>query len=400
MSNEYTSSSGSLSARLTDVSMEIDDDDEDVILAVLEMSNESAVPLGGVVVEVKCSNGSIHAAKEDITSLSPGSTRAFSFEFRLDSGQWEFMAKASGMSVNIGPFDSAFEYKAPAQKRLSSAIGSSLFSGAFDENFADYGNVQETELINPDEIQMTQYTIESASGGNQKITKTDEWKEEPAARTPPWMQKKQESVSLSQKLGSQEEQSPLRPSTDNLLSSALPFNPNILSPNPKTESTNKTSDVLLSTPLPSPQPQQEESRASVQSSSDILLQPVNSTPVDTQNKPQISPVIVPTPPAGPPSASTPTSEQSTASAPPTVPPSAPTPPTLPSGPPSSPPATKPALTKPAGPPSGPPAGPPSGPPTGPPAGPPAGPPSGPPTGPPSGPPSGPPKGPPSGPPNI
>ena len=58
-------------------SMEIDDDDEDVILAVLEMSNESAVPLGGVVVEIKCSDGSIHSAKEDITSLSPGSTRLF-----------------------------------------------------------------------------------------------------------------------------------------------------------------------------------------------------------------------------------------------------------------------------------------------------------------------------------
>ena len=77
---------------------------------------------------------------------------------------------------------------------MSSAVGSSLFSGAFDDHFSDYGNVKETELINPDDIQMTQYTIESASGGNQTITKTDELSDEPEARVPPWMQNKQENT--------------------------------------------------------------------------------------------------------------------------------------------------------------------------------------------------------------
>ena len=147
MIKEYTSSSGSLSARLTDVSMEIDDDDEDVILVILELSNESAVPLGGVGVEIKSSSGAIFKPREDITSLSPGSTRAFSFEFRLDTGTWTFSGNASGMKVDMGPFDAAFEYTAPSQKRLSSAVGSSLFSGAFDDNFSDYGNVKESELI-------------------------------------------------------------------------------------------------------------------------------------------------------------------------------------------------------------------------------------------------------------
>ena len=83
MVKEYTSSSGSLSARLTDVSMEIDDDDEDVILVILELSNESAVPLGGVDIQIKSSSGAIFKPREEITSLSPGSTRAFSFDLGL-----------------------------------------------------------------------------------------------------------------------------------------------------------------------------------------------------------------------------------------------------------------------------------------------------------------------------
>ena len=341
MVKEYTSSSGSLSARLTDVSMEIDDDDDDVILVILELSNESAVPLGGVDLEVKSSSGAIFKPREDITSLSPGSSRAFSFEFKLDTGTWNFTGNASGMKVEMGPFDATFEYTAPSQKRLSSAVGSSLFSGVFDNHFTDYGNVKETELINPDQIQMTQYTIESASGGNQKITKSDESSDEPEARVPPWMQKKQDKGLDSNDILTQPVSDLGNQNTSDLLKMPLS------SPNSQTTASDESKPILSTDDLP-----QNDSQH------DILLQ---------RNKPEIEETVsAPTPPPLP-NTSTP---------------SAPTPPSLPTGPPS-------------GPPSGPPTGPPSGPPSGPPTGPPSGPPTGPPSGPPKGPLSGPLKGPPT-----
>ena len=326
MVKEYTSSSGSLSARLTDVSMEIDDDDEDVILVILELSNESAVPLGGVDVQIKSSSGATFKPREEITSLSPGSTRAFSFEFRLDTGTWTFSGNASGMKVDMGPFDAAFEYTAPSQRRLSSAVGSSLFTGAFDDHFSDYGNVKETELINPDDIQVTQYTIESASGGNQTITKTDELSDEPEARVPPWMQNKQENIP---------------PATGILNQPVRNLEP-------------QNSADLLKVPLSSPSTETtaEDESSSVTTSEDVLAtNPQNDILLQT-NQPAVEKTVsAPTPPAMP---TAPIS-------------SAPTPPSLPSK------STDGASSRPS---NGPASGPPTGPPTGPPSGPPSGPPYG------------------------
>ena len=62
--------------------MEIDDDDEDVILVILELSNESAVPLGGVDVQIKSSSGAIFKPREEITHL----VQALLEHFHLNSG--------------------------------------------------------------------------------------------------------------------------------------------------------------------------------------------------------------------------------------------------------------------------------------------------------------------------
>ena len=48
MSDDYGARTGSLQAHLTSVMMEIDDDDEDIIMVVVDVVNESAIPVGGL----------------------------------------------------------------------------------------------------------------------------------------------------------------------------------------------------------------------------------------------------------------------------------------------------------------------------------------------------------------
>ena len=45
MSDDHSARAGSLQAHLTSVMMEIDDDDEDIIMVVVDVVNESAFPL-------------------------------------------------------------------------------------------------------------------------------------------------------------------------------------------------------------------------------------------------------------------------------------------------------------------------------------------------------------------
>ena len=48
MSDDHSARAGSLNAHLTSVKMEIDDDDEDVIQVVVDVVNESSIPIGGL----------------------------------------------------------------------------------------------------------------------------------------------------------------------------------------------------------------------------------------------------------------------------------------------------------------------------------------------------------------
>ena len=56
MSQEHSATAGSLSVVLQTVRMEIDDDDEDIVEVVLNLTNESAIPIGGI------SAGRLHLA--------------------------------------------------------------------------------------------------------------------------------------------------------------------------------------------------------------------------------------------------------------------------------------------------------------------------------------------------
>ena len=72
MSVPTSGNSGSLQAEVIDVKMDINDDDEDVIIANISISNEAPVPMGGLDVSVITNSGAKHNSKEGVTSLGPG----------------------------------------------------------------------------------------------------------------------------------------------------------------------------------------------------------------------------------------------------------------------------------------------------------------------------------------
>ena len=127
--------------------MDINDDDEDVIIATVSITNEAPFPMGGLDVSVITNLGAKHYSKEGVTSLGPGIQRDWTFEFPLDSGEWTFVLKGSSDEIKMGPYAYDYEYSVTQGRKLSSNIGSSLFSGAFDQNLSDFGNVKEREMI-------------------------------------------------------------------------------------------------------------------------------------------------------------------------------------------------------------------------------------------------------------
>ena len=331
MSVATTGSSGSLQAEVINIKMDINDDDEDVVIATVSITNEAPVPMGGLEVTVVTNTGAKHLSQEGVTSLGPGIQRDWTFEFPLDSGEWTFVLKGSSSDIKMGPFAYDFEYSVTQGRTLSSNVGSSLFSGAFDQNLSDFGNIKEREMIDPTKVVMTSYSAENSEGGDTLI-KTD------LDEIPTGLTSNSESTAR---------EAP------------------ILNPNPVREA-----------PLSQPSRTEDPVLAHTPSSDSVREAPAG---------PPTPPAGPPTPPAGPPTP--PSGPTSPPSGPPTPPAGPPTPPAGPTGPPKPPAGPPTPPSGPTGPPSGPPTGPPSGPPTGPPSGPPT-PPAGP-TGPPSGPPGSP-----------
>jgi len=367
MSDQHSQRAASLEARLTDVKMEIDDDDEDVILVMVNLTNEAAIPMGGLNITITTSDGQKVSPKEGITSLGPGVSRSFTFEFPLDNGQWTFATSGNGKNISLGPYEADFTYHEQAGRKLSNAMGSNLFTGAFTEHLGDFGNTEEKEIIDSSSIVLTTYHGENAEGGATKINVGEaaaiESEQEDSPRTPPW-----------------QTSDTVEPVSDPL-STALKQPANEVR-TPAWEKNDATATTAANSPV---------DLLSVVAEPEVVPSLVSSAPT--------GPPAVPSKPAptGPPAIpSKPAPARSSAPAPPSGPPSA-----IPSGPPGGPPSkspTGPPSAAPTGPPSAPPSGPPSGPPSAAPSGPPSGPPAGPPAGPPSGPPAGTPSGSPSGPP--
>ena len=98
MSGEHTATAGSLSVILQTVRMEIDDDDEDIVEVTLDLTNESAIPVGGIQAEITTSLGTKVEPTSGISSIGPGLTRSFSFAFKLSDGEWTFSLEGQGQT--------------------------------------------------------------------------------------------------------------------------------------------------------------------------------------------------------------------------------------------------------------------------------------------------------------
>ena len=185
MTDEHIVTAGSLTAYLQSVRMEIDDDDEDIVEVSIELTNESAIPVGGLTATINTSTGSTIEPTSGVTSIGPGLTRSFSFAFKLSDGNWSFSLNGQGQTLSLGPYEVDFEFQQDKARRPGNAIGSSLFMGAFDNNLDDFGNVQERELIDPSQVQMSTFFGENSEGGSTKISSFANV-EEDGPRTPPW----------------------------------------------------------------------------------------------------------------------------------------------------------------------------------------------------------------------
>lgn len=378
MAASTSGKNGSLSAEILEIRMDINDDDEDVIQAVVSIANEAPVPMGGLDVSIITNDGRKYQSVEGVTSLGPGVERNWNFEFPLDHGEWTFVLSGPSSDIKMGPFEHDFEYSATQGRKLANTMGSSLFAGAFGDNLSEFGQVKEREVIDPSKVVMTSYSAENSRGGETliqadldklstgmtstsgldareaPILNSNPIREAPMAqssrttdpllahtdssssqREAPMLPSQREDVSLP--VSAPAEEAPAAPAVDPLFAPITPKPKEVPAPDP------------LLAPLPP--------------------SPPTGPPMPPASPPSSPPTGKPTPPSTPPP--TPPSGLATRPTPPSTP--TPTPPSGPAGPPM-PPATPP--------PTGPPAGPPSGPPTGPPSSPPAGP-----TGPPSGPPA-------------
>ena len=349
MSEEHFQRVSPLECRLLLSKMEIDDDDQDVILVSIEVSNESAIPVGGLDIFIQTSDKRKVDSDEGITSLGPGLTRKFTFEFPLENGEWTFMIRSTSISLDLGPYDANFTFEAKEGRVVKNSIGAGLFSNAFGEDLGEFGNVEERGIIDSSEIKLTSYYGENAAGGATAISVGKAPKnEDEEIRTPPWK------------------------NNDSLLSSPLPTTPNnevlmptetsiIEQPSTPSEEQDPLSTDLLSfsksldssSSIKSNQITEEDTTATVITAATPPPLPINNDVVtnDSNEIQETVELLTPessNPPSGPPSAKP--------SGPPSEPPSSP-----PSGPPSA---------KPSGPPSGPPSGTPNGSPKKPPKGPP------------------------------
>ena len=314
MSVATTGSSGSLQAEVIDIRMDINDDDEDVVIAKVSITNEAPVPMGGLDVAVITHLGAKHHSQEGVTSLGPGIQRDWTFEFPLDSGEWTFVLTGSSSEIKIGPFAFDFEYSATQGRKLSSNIGSSLFTGAFDLSLGDFGKVKEREMIDSSKVVLTSYSAENSRGGETTI-KADIDKL---------------STGLTSTSGNDARDAPIlnaNPVRDAPLSQPSRTEDPLLAHNPS------SSSVRESPVGPSPP------------AADLLTPLTPPTPAPAATTEAAS-TPVPLPPAGPPSPP---------SGPPTPPTGPPSPPTGPPTPPSGPPLHPSLGLLPAGPP-GPPAG--------------------------------------------
>ena len=170
MSEEHIQRVAPLESRLLLAKMEIDDDDQDVVFLSIEISNEASIPVGGLDIFIQTSDKRKVESEEGISSIGPGLTRTFTFEFPLDNGDWTFMIRSSSVTLDLGPYDYDFTFEADKNRVTKNSIGSGMFSNAFVSDLVDFGNVEERGIIDASEVKMTDYYGENSAGGATAIS--------------------------------------------------------------------------------------------------------------------------------------------------------------------------------------------------------------------------------------
>ena len=136
-----------------------------------------------------------------------------------------------GQTLSMGPYEADFEFQADKGRVLGNAIGSTLFSGVFDDHLSDFGSTEERGIINPDSIIMTSYVGENMEGGGTKVILDDGKRkkvEEDGPRTPPWETGSSEPTaahSFRHRLNPFQPEPPTPPANDPLLSALTPSAP-------------------------------------------------------------------------------------------------------------------------------------------------------------------------------
>jgi hypothetical protein len=158
--------------------MEIDDDDRDVINVLVEVSNEASIPMGQLEPLIETSEGTSFTPTDAITSIGPGLSRTYEFNFSIMGGDWNFRLwhnSAGGRrSVDIGPHHSEFTLKkADPTRTPKSSMGAGLFGGAFDLGMDTFGSTSERELIDSNHIELVEYEAEHDEGGSTRINVLD-----------------------------------------------------------------------------------------------------------------------------------------------------------------------------------------------------------------------------------
>jgi hypothetical protein len=193
MSDEHIQRVAPLECRLLLSKMEIDDDDQDVVLASVEISNEASIPVGGLDIFIQTSDKRKVESDEGISSIGPGLTRKFTFEFPLEKGNWTFMIRSNGITLDLGPYEFDFTFEADKNRVTKNSIGAGMFSNAFVSDLDDFGNVEERGIIDATEVKMTDYFGENSAGGATAISvgKAQESPEDnsDSPRLPPWQSK-------------------------------------------------------------------------------------------------------------------------------------------------------------------------------------------------------------------
>jgi len=148
MSDEFTVQSGPLKIRIHCIEDDIDDDDRDALRIVIEVTNEGAQAISGIVPRMRTMDGGKAEAYESGSEIQAGLRQDYSYFVNPDSGAWlfklEYQSSGGSQTVELGPHPSDLRVAESFRKPIQSggkgnAVGGSIFDAAFGTALVDFG---------------------------------------------------------------------------------------------------------------------------------------------------------------------------------------------------------------------------------------------------------------------